>query len=227
MVGLAGRSGTWEITIMSYSAQSAHPGDSFTPVWAGQREKISPCAWHWWHYTPTLWPAIKNPWGNLVYLISGSVEGPLVATGESCVQTRVAAGVCNVNFVTQLGPDCLSIMSLKHSNFLPFSHVKFFVTGGTWNSFAGSTTGGTQTSEQNVLGWKTKESYMLCCTKIGACFYFAVLDSWFGVFSFWYAWYFHFLSSLFLKVIKRIINILQRKKKAEQGKYANSFWVKH
>lgn len=183
MVGLAGRSSTWEITIMSYSAQSAHPGDSFTSVCAGQKEKISPCAWHWWHFTPTLWPTIKNPLGNLVYLISGFVEGLLVATGESCVETRVAAGVCSVNFVTQLGPDFLSIMSLKHSTFLPFSHVKFFVTGGTWNSFAGSTTGGTQTSEQNVLGWKTKESYMLCCTKIVACFCFAVGQSVLNFFS--------------------------------------------
>lgn len=96
----------------------------------------------------------------------------------SRAQSRLSAGVCNVNFVTQLGPDCLSITSLNHYNFLPFSHVKFFVTGVTWNSFAGSTTERTQTSEQNVLGWKTKESYMLCCTKMVACFSLAVLVSW-------------------------------------------------
>lgn len=101
-----------------------------------------------------------------------------MATDESCAQSRLSAGVCNVNFVTQLGPDSLSIMGLKHYNFLPFSHVKFFVTGVTWNSFAGSTTGRTQTSEQNVLGWKTKESYMLCYTKRVACFSVAVLVSW-------------------------------------------------
>lgn len=83
-----------------------------------------------------------------------------------------------MNFVTQLGPDCLSIMSLKHYNFLPFSHVKFFVTGATWKSFAGSTTGGTQTSERNVLGWKIKESYMLCYTKMVPCFCFALLVGW-------------------------------------------------
>lgn len=83
-----------------------------------------------------------------------------------------------MNFVTQLGPDCLSVMSLKQHNFLPFSHVKFFVTGATWNSFPGSTTGGTQTSEQNVLGWKIKESYTICFAKMVACFCFAVSVSW-------------------------------------------------
>lgn len=63
------------------------------------------------------------------------------------------------------------------------------------------------------------------------CFLVWVL---FCFFPFWYAWDFYsFLSSLFLKVIKRLINAFQRRKKnvpVEQGekkKYVNSSLVQY
>lgn len=111
-----------------------------------------------------------------------------------------------MNFVAQLKPDCLPAMCLKHYIFLPFPHVKYLVIEARRNRFAGSTTG--ELKPQNRM-FRVGEQRHLTRLAILNWFYLV----WFCFPSGMPRIFFLFFFSLFLKVIKKLINTFQRKKK--------------
>lgn len=187
---------------------------SFTPVMCGTKRKTSPLLPNSGNILLPHWPAVNNVLvlsrGELGFSISGSVEALLVAEDLSNVFRPGYLQSLHVNFVAQLKPDCLPATCLKRYIFLPFPHGKYLVIEAPRNRSAGSTAGELKPQSRMFGVGERRHRTRLAVLNWFYLVWFCFSSGMPGSFSL-------FFSSMFLKVIKKLINTFQRKKKKKSS----------